>query len=144
MATKKLPVVMASRRIKRYAAGLCSALVIVAFPQSGQGATVDQPLSFRSNMILTGDYVLAGGPMNGPTTNGYTTTTITIPSLPSGATAVAAYLYWGSIVQQSNPDAATDAFFQAGVRIAFDPIPTGRVRRSVPAKSASIETERGF
>jgi hypothetical protein len=58
------------------------------------------PFSFRSNIILTGDYVLAGGPMNGPTTNGYTTTTITIPSLPSGATAVAAYLYWGSIVQQ--------------------------------------------
>src|SRR5262245_23535254 len=49
MATNKLAILMASRRIRRYVAGLCSALVIVAFTQPGQGATTD-PYSFRSNI----------------------------------------------------------------------------------------------
>src|ERR1044072_1258367 len=94
-------------------------LVIAAFTQSAQGATVDQPFSFRWNMIFTGDYELAGGPMNGTRSNGYTTTTIPIPQLPQGATAVAAYLYWGSVVKQNRFDAATDALFQP----PGDPVP---------------------
>src|SRR5215468_3550392 len=113
MATKKLAVSITSRRIKRYAAGLCSALVIVAFTQSGQGATAADPFSFRSNIVLTGDYVLAGGPMNGTTSGGYTTTTITVAPLPPRATAVAAYLYWGAVVRRRDLAAATDTFFQA-------------------------------
>jgi len=112
MARKKLVVLMASSRIKRYVAGLCSALVIIAFTQSGQGATATDPLSFRSNIVLTGDYVLEGGPMNGTTSGGYTTTAITIPQLPSAATAVAAYLYWGAVVHQSDLTAGMDASFR--------------------------------
>src|SRR5262245_45105421 len=92
---------------------LVSLLLIGVFTQSGQGATTD-PYSFRSNIVLTGDYVLTGGPMNGTTSNGYTTTTITIPQLPPAATAVAAYLYWGAVVHQSNLAAGMDASFQAG------------------------------
>ena len=95
---------------------LCSVAFVFLFTQLGQGATVTNPFTFSSNEFLTGDYVVFGGPMNGPTENGFTKTTITIPSgtIPANATAVGAYLYWGSVVHQSDPTAGTEAFFKAG------------------------------
>ena len=53
------------RTLRRWAA-LCSLAFVFLFTQIGQGAAVTNPFTFSSNTFLTGDYVVFGGPMNGP------------------------------------------------------------------------------
>jgi hypothetical protein len=78
--------------------------------ETGQGRAPAAPLSFFKNYFVTGDYRVYGIPIKGePASGGFTTKTITIPagSVPSNAEPVAAYLYWSTVIAESNPASAS-------------------------------------
>ena len=100
------------RQLRRWAA-LCSLGFVVLFTQPGQGATATDPFTFFTNIVLTGDYIVSGGP-TGASQGGFAQTTFAVSGVPAGATAVAAYLYWGAVVAKSDLTAGKDAFFRAG------------------------------
>ena len=95
-----------SPRRKRSAVALLSFGLVLLMTQTGKGQTPN-PLTFFKNYFVTGNYFVYGVPLKGTGVNGLATGTITVPenSVPAGGQAIAADLYWSSVVTLSDPNA---------------------------------------
>ncbi len=84
-------------------AALFSLGFVLLLAQPGQAQGINAP-TVRDNYFLTGDYVAFGVPLRGTGQSGFATGTIVIPpnTVPADATAVAAFLYWGSVMASSD------------------------------------------
>ncbi|MGI9102255.1 MAG: hypothetical protein ACR2IF_07395 [Terriglobales bacterium] len=116
-----------STPVKIFVGGFVFAMLTCMAPVFA--AAQSNPLNFRDNFFVTGDYVVAGAyGMNGANsflTVGsilYTKGTITVPdtqnpgitgatSVPKGADIVAAFLYWETVESNNNLGAGQNGFF---------------------------------
>jgi hypothetical protein len=66
-----------------------------------------QGLSFFTNYFVTGDVIVSGVGVKGTGVGGFASSAIAIPAsaVPPNATPIAAFLYWSTVVTQTNPAA---------------------------------------
>ena len=102
MPATKMDVTLAMGWLARRAVLLALGFVVL-FTQSAQGQGANAP-TVRDTYVLTGDYVAFGVPLKGTGQNGLATGAIVIPpnTVPADATAVAAFLYWGTVMASSD------------------------------------------
>ena len=116
MSANPIDLALATGWLTRRAAVLALGLVLL-FTPAGQGQTLNAPTYFN-NYFLTGDYVVSGVGLKGKdavdgVVDGFATGTITINTVPATATAVAAFLYWGTVVDSNGlNDGLTGAKFK--------------------------------
>ena len=96
-----------SPRRRRSAVAFLSFGLVVLMTQSGQGAPATNPLGFFRNYFGTIGHVVYSVPLKGTGSGGFATSSFTVPALPQNAQPVAAFLYWATVVQQTDVTAGT-------------------------------------
>ena len=104
MASVRMAIGTLSSRLTLLSLGL-----VLLFTQFAQAQAANSP-TVRDTYFLNGDYAVFGVPLQGTGENGLATGNILIPpnTVPDTATAVAAFLYWGSVMASSDLSAGLE------------------------------------
>jgi hypothetical protein len=94
--------------MKRTSVSLVLPLIVLAL--LAPVAWCGDSLNFFNNWFVTGDYAVAGVGLRGTGVNGWATGTVHMTGLPSGAQAIAAFLYWSTVEPSSTPGASIGYF----------------------------------
>src|ERR1700751_4087925 len=109
-----------TRRGARKAIFTAHVLALLSLIGSGQIGLAQSPLNFSNNYFVTGDYGVAGVGLRGLGVNGYATKQFNMPDansvpstgVPSGADAVAAFLYWETVESSQTAFVGQNGFFR--------------------------------